>query len=155
MASNSRRLFLRAALPLFALAVSRVAFAAEIISPVPGKRVALSSYDPVSYFVNGRPEKGARSHWFAFGDAVYLFSSAKHRTAFAADPEHYAPQYEAYCTIRMSMSERAEADPEAWTIMNGKLYVFRSKNGVARFRNNSAEFVRNADAAWHAQRLAR
>lgn len=143
-----RRFFVVAVLPVLAGGLAGSLRAAESVSPVPGKRVALGGHDPVSYFTRGRPEKGSRALWFAFDDAVYLFANAKHRELFAADPEHYAPQYQGYCTKKVSEGERAEADPEAWAIAGGKLYVFRSKNGLARFNESRAAILGKADAAW-------
>jgi YHS domain-containing protein len=151
----SRRSFVLAALPVLTIVFGGQLRAAEMASPVPGKRIALAGYDPVSYFTQARPEKGSREFWYAFDDAVYLFSGAKHRALFAADPERYAPQYHGYCTMKVSERERAEADPEAWVIVEGKLYVFRSKKGLARFNENRAEILGRADAAWKNLRAAR
>jgi YHS domain-containing protein len=151
----SRRLFISAALSAAAVAVGGRLRAAELASLASGKRIALSGYDPVSYFDNGRPEKGSREFWVVFGDAVYLFSSANHRELFVADPERYAPQYHGYCTIKMSQGKRAEADPEAWIIMGGKLYVFRSKKGRDRFNTDRAKFVTKANAAWQTLDVAK
>lgn len=155
MQNPFRRFFILAALPALAIALGGSLRAAENTSPVPGKRIAIASHDPVSYFIRGRPEKGSREFWFAFDDAVYLFSSAKHRALFMADPERYAPQYHGYCTMKVSEGDRAEADPEAWVIVGGKLYVFRSKNGLARFNENRAEILGKADAAWQTLRAGR
>ena len=144
-----------AVLPVLAVGLGGSLRAAENPSPVPGKRIALAGHDPVSYFTRSRPEKGSLEFWFAFDDAVYLFSNAKHRELFAADPERYAPQYQGYCTKKVSEGERAEADPEAWAIAGGKLYVFRSKRGLARFNENRAAILGKAEAAWQNLRAAR
>jgi len=155
MQDPSRRFFVVVALPALAIGLSGSLRAAQNPSPVPGKRVALAGHDPVSYFARGRPEKGSGEFWFAFDDAVYLFSSAKHRALFTADPERYAPQYHGYCTMKVSEGERAEADPEAWVVVGGKLYVFRSKRGLARFNENRAEILGRADAVWQNLRVAK
>src|SRR5688572_28512084 len=86
------------------LVVSTSAHAAE---PPAGRRIALSGYDPVAYFTDGKPAKGAREHWHAFDDAVYLFRSAAHRNQFAAQPERYAPQYAGYCAGGVSKGYKA------------------------------------------------
>jgi len=143
------------ALPALAIGLNGSLRAAQNPSPVPGKRVALAGHDPVSYFIRGRPDKGSREFWFAYDDTVYLFNSAKHRALFMADPERYAPQYHGYCTMKVSERERAEADPEAWVIVEGKLYVFRSKKGLARFNENRAEILSKADTAWQTLRAAK
>ncbi|MBI4207986.1 MAG: hypothetical protein HY527_23445 [Betaproteobacteria bacterium] len=155
MPNLSRRFFVIAVLPVLAGGLTGSPRAAESSSPVPGKRVALRGHDPVSYFTRSRPERGSPAFWFAFDDAVYLFASAKHRELFAADPERYAPQYQGYCTKKVSEGERAEADPEAWAIAGGKLYVFRSKNGLARFNENRAAILSKAEAAWQHLRAAK
>jgi hypothetical protein len=155
MQDPSRRSFIMAALPALAIGLSGSLRAAENTSPVPGKRIALTGHDPVSYFIRGRPDKGSREFWFAYDDTVYLFNSAKHRALFTADPERYAPQYHGYCTMKVSERERAEADPKAWVIVEGKLYVFRSKKGLARFNENRAEILSKADASWQTLRTAK
>ena len=113
-----------------------------------GTRIALNGYDPVSYFDPGRPEKGTPGFSFAFDDAEYWFKSAEHRAKFAADPERYAPQYAGYCALTLARGVKAEADPEAWTIADGKLYVFGLKSGVPNFTANTADTVSNANSNW-------
>lgn len=129
--------------------------AAEEPSPVPGKRVALQGYDPVSYFADGRPEKGSSAFWLAFDDTVYLFKNAEHRAAFANDSERYAPQYDGFCAMTVSTGVKAEADPEAWIIADGKLFVFRSKAGVAAFNKNAPAVASQADSHWQSIKKAR
>jgi hypothetical protein len=113
-----------------------------------GRRIALGGYDPVAYFIDARPEKGSDAFWFAFDDAIYLFRSAEHRAMFVTEPEHYAPQYSGFCAAGVSKGYKTEADPEAWVIANGKLYVLMLKERVPDFRRDTAEFVDKADANW-------
>jgi YHS domain-containing protein len=116
--------------------------------------VALSGYDPVSYFTAGRPEKGSPQFIFVFDDASYWFRDAEHRALFAADPEKYAPQYDGYCAISLSGGKKLEPDPEAWAIAEGKLYVFGAKRAVAMFAQNQAGVVSQANANWQTLRKA-
>jgi hypothetical protein len=122
--------------------------AASADGPPAGRRVALSGYDPVAYFTEGAPTKGAEAFWFAFDDAVYLFQNAEHRTMFAADPERYAPQYSGFCAAGVSKGYKTEPDPEAWVIANGKLYVLQLKERVPDFKRDTAAFVDKANANW-------
>jgi hypothetical protein len=85
---------------------------------------------------------------FAFDDAVYYFKSAEHAAMFAADPDHYAPQYSGYCAIAVSMGKKVHADPEAWIISDGKLFVFGGKEGVPIFAQDPGAIIRQADANW-------
>jgi len=111
-------------------------------------RVALQGYDPVSYFTEGHPEKGQQQFSAAFDDAVYWFVSEEHRAMFVAAPDAYAPQYGGYCAISMSQDKKAEPDPQAWTIADGKLYVFRSPVGVELFKKDGATIANLAEKNW-------
>ena len=115
-------------------------------------RVALEGYDPVAYFVDGHPVKGLSAFSFPFDDAVYYFASAEHQKMFAADPDHYAPQYSGYCAVALSMGMKLEVDPQSWAISNGRLYVFNGKRGLSLFAEDSAGIIAKADANWAALR---
>ena len=143
MGELTRRSFVAAA-----LAASCCGSAKAQNPPLAATRVALKGYDPVSYFTDGRPEKGSSEFTFAFDDTTYWFKSAEHRTLFAADPEHYAPQFDGYCAVQVSRGHKVEADPEAWTITNGKLYVFSGKPGVPIFHEQPVAIAEKANENW-------
>ena len=143
MGELTRRSFVAAA-----LAASCCGSAKAQNPPLAATRVALKGYDPVSYFTDGRPEKGSSEFTFAFDDTTYWFKSAEHRTLFAADPEHYAPQFDGYCAVQVSRGHKVEADPEAWTITNGKLYVFAGKPGVPIFQEQPVAIAEKAKENW-------
>ena len=92
----------------------------------------------MSYFTAGHPEPGSAQFSFPFDDTNYWFASEEHRRMFAADPERYAPQFKGYCALSVARGLRVEADPEAWTISNGKLYVFGTKDSLLEFKANPA-----------------
>jgi hypothetical protein len=121
---------------------------AHAADPPAGRRIALSGYDPVAYFIDGKPVKGVRGYWHAFDDSVYLFRSATHRDLFAAQPERYAPQYSGFCAGGVSKGYKTEPDPEAWLIANGRLFVFQYKDRVEAFRQKIAEIEAQANANW-------
>ena len=112
------------------------------------KRLALKGYDPVSYFTESHPEKGSSEYQASFDDATYWFKNAEHRGLFVADPDHYAPQFRGYCTVYLSHGEKYEADPEAWAIADGKLYVFAGKQAVPIFEAQTASLVAKASDNW-------
>ena len=147
MSHLSRRSIL-IGLPVLVLAAAgRVPLAADA-APGTGKRLALSGYDPVSYFIDGHPEKGSADYATSYDDATYWFKTPEHRATFVADPDHYAPQFQGFCTVSMSRGAKYEADPEAWVIADGKLYVFGSKTLVPGFRTQTASTVERATENW-------
>jgi YHS domain-containing protein len=119
----------------------------RVQAETPG-RTALWGYDPVSYFAAGRPEHGSDKFSFEFEDTTYWFASEEHLKMFAADPERYAPQFKGYCASSVARGLKAEIDPEAWTIWNGQLFVFGSKDDVPEFLANPSEISNKAKAAW-------
>jgi hypothetical protein len=148
MPNLQRRTLLLAIVNAAAVFILAELSGARADGPPAGRRVALSGYDPVAYFTEGAPVKGAEAFWFAFDDAVYLFRSAEHRAMFAADPERYAPQYAGFCAAGVSKGYKTEPDPEAWVIANGKLYVLQLKERVPDFKRDTAAFVDKANANW-------
>jgi hypothetical protein len=151
----SRRSVLTVLSVLVAITPLRALLAAENLPPEPENRVALSGYDPVSYFTDGRPEKGSAEFSADFDDATYWFRNAEHRAMFVADPDRYAPQFAGFCAVTVARGEKAEADPHAWTISDGKLYVFRGPQGVDMFRQQTAGIVHGANANWPGLRVNR
>jgi len=84
---------------------------------------AIRGFDPVAYFTDGAPQPGSESYAHDWNGATWLFTSAEHRDAFAADPERYAPQFGGYCAYAVAKGHAANADPRVWSIVDGKLYL--------------------------------
>jgi YHS domain-containing protein len=148
MRNFSRRSILVGLPTLVMVAANRVPLAAEAAPAAVEKRLALSGYDPVSYFTEGHPEKGTAEYSAAFDDATYWFKNGEHRAMFVADPDHYAPQFRGYCANTLSHGQKYEADPEAWVIAEGKLYVFGSKAGVPVFQAQTTSIIEKATENW-------
>jgi hypothetical protein len=91
-------------------------------------KVAIKGYDPVAYFTRSAPVKGSPNFTLNWMDATWRFSSAENRDEFAKDPEKYAPQYGGYCAYGVSKGHAVSIDPEAWKIVDGKLYLNYSKS---------------------------
>ena len=85
--------------------------------------VALKGHDAVAYFTESKPIKGSGKHEFEWMGARWRFSSAENRDLFAKNPENFAPQYGGYCAYAVSQGITADIDPEAWKIVDGRLYL--------------------------------
>jgi len=94
--------------------------------------LAIKGYDPVAYFVEGRPVKGTAAIAYDFDDSRYLFSSTKNRDLFAANPDRYAPQFTGLCAAGLADGRTVESDPAAFVVRDGKLYLFSGPKGVER-----------------------
>lgn len=85
--------------------------------------LALKGYDPVAYYTDGAAAAGNPAISYQWQGATWLFSTPEHREAFKADPTHYAPQFGGYCAFAVSRGTTADAAPDQWAIVDGKLYL--------------------------------
>ena len=86
--------------------------------------VAIKGYDPVAYFTESRAIKGSTEYSLEWLGATWQFTGPEHRDLFAANPISYAPQYGGYCSGGLAYGDRTtNIDPEAWRIIDGKLYL--------------------------------
>ena len=118
-----------------------------INSSLPGG-VAIDGYDPVAYFIAGKPVEGSRDFEYQWMGATWRFASAADRDQFAADPQKFAPQYGGYCAYAVSQGATANIDPQAWHIEDGKLYLNLSKKVQSIWLKDVPGYIGKADANW-------
>lgn len=109
---------------------------------------AIRGYDPVAYFVEGKPVKGSPQYTHNWMGAQWRFASAANRDAFSADPGKYAPQYGGYCAWAVSQGYTAEVDPDAWAVEGGKLYLNYSKGVQATWAKDVPGNILKGDRNW-------
>ena len=85
--------------------------------------IAIKGYDPVAYFKDKKPVKGDESLRYAWMGAQWQFSSKENLEEFKKQPQKYAPQYGGYCAYGVSENHKSPTDPNAWTIVDDKLYL--------------------------------
>ncbi|WP_348651965.1 YHS domain-containing (seleno)protein [Rhizobium sp. 007] len=124
--------------------------AAEIVNTGYFDNIAILGYDPVAYFTDGYATKGSPEFTKKWLGATWYFASAEHRDAFASEPIRYAPQYNGFCALGTAIEEAsANIDPEAWRIIDGKLYLFSGGEGLEEdFDAAPATVTAKADAKW-------
>ncbi len=111
--------------------------------------VAIMGYDPVAYFTMNDAVKGSEDHASEWLGGTWLFANAEHRQTFTASPIKYAPQYGGLCSLGVAYGEvTRNIDPEAWSIIGGKLYLNFSKGASADFGEDSDTLIARADAKW-------
>jgi YHS domain-containing protein len=109
---------------------------------------AIRGYDPITYFTSGEPTRGKSKYSSKWQGAIYRFSSADNLALFKSDPERYAPQYGGYCAYALAKGAVASTDPEAWSIINGKLYLNFSQDIKKRWSRDIPGHIRTADKNW-------
>jgi hypothetical protein len=113
--------------------------------------IAIGGYDPVAYFTEGKPARGSPEFSYTWLGAAWHFVTAEHRDAFVNDPIRYAPQYGGFCTLSVGDGHSHSANPLAWRIVDGKLYLFGGTYGLEKdFDAVSEDAIARADAHWPA-----
>ena len=110
--------------------------------------VAIRGYDTVAYFTEGRPIKGQSEFVFSWRDVKWQFANAKHLGMFAADPARYAPQFGGFCAMALTQGVVKVVDPEAWTIVDKKLYLNFSQKGRVKFRQDLQGNIKKSEQNW-------
>lgn len=110
--------------------------------------VAIEGYDPVAYFKQGKPVEGTDEFPLEYRGVTWHFSSAENRAAFEADPEHYAPQYGGFCAYAVAQGQTASIEPDAWKIVDGKLYLNYSQSIARRWEKDMQSYIKSADQNW-------
>ena len=117
--------------------------------PVFTKRgAAIRGIDPVAYFADARPVAGDPELSTKWMGAMWHFASAGNREAFEMNPYAYAPQYGGYCSWAVAGGYTASTDPEAWTIVDGKLYLNYSKGVQRRWSEDIPGNIVKGNANW-------
>jgi len=110
---------------------------------------AIKGYDTVSYFKQGKAEKGKKEFSTKYNDATWLFSSAENLQLFQANPKKYVPQYGGYCAYAISeKNSLVSSDPEAWKIINNKLYLNYNKEIQQTWEKDKSNYIKKANANW-------
>ena len=110
--------------------------------------VAIQGYDPVAFFTDHKPVKGAAEFTSKHGGATYLFSSKEHKDLFDKEPAKYEPVFGGYCAYGVSRNKLVEIDPEAFQIMDGRLILQKSKGVRDDFNKDAQGNLGKAKANW-------
>jgi YHS domain-containing protein len=110
--------------------------------------VAIKGYDPVAYFMESKPVKGDSDFTVDWNGAEWRFASAAHRDLFKMEPEKYAPQFGGYCAWAVSRGYTAGIDPDAWKIVEGKLYLNYSLKVQAQWLEDVSGNITKARENW-------
>lgn len=141
------------ALSAFTFASAGPTLAEKVISApdvytVTKDKLAISGHDPVAYFVAGAPTKGLADISAVHQGVTWRFANEANKAAFLADPAKFAPQYGGYCAYAVSQGYTASADPNAWEIVDGKLYLNYSRSVAASWSKQARSYIKSGDGYW-------
>ena len=111
----------------------------------------LLGHDPVAYFEAGRQQRGDPGIAATHEGRTYYFASEARRRTFLADPAKYEPQYGGFCSSGMAYGVKFDSDPTAWTIVDGRLFIFGDILGREHWKLDQDSNIRDGDALWAAE----
>ena len=110
--------------------------------------VALRGYDPVAYFADGQPVRGAAAYKAEYRGSTFHFASQANRDAFVADAAKYAPQYGGFCAYGAASGYKAAIDPAAFSVVDGKLYLNYDRTVQKEWKKDVPGFIAKANKNW-------
>src|SRR5688572_5720589 len=115
------------------------------------RNVAIEGYDPVSYF-NGKPLEGNPEIKLNYKSVTYQFASKSNLEKFKQSPDKYEPAYGGWCAYAMGdTGEKVKIDPETFTILDGKVYLFYNfwgNNTLEDWKKSEQKLKNKADLNW-------
>ena len=110
--------------------------------------LAIEGYDPLAYFIDGRPEAGLPEFEVAQGGAVWRFRNEGNRTSFIAHPDVYGPQFGGYDPVDLARGVTVAGNPHFWLITGQRLYLFVAEDNRDSFAANPQPLLKQAMARW-------
>ncbi len=142
MNTNVRHIILLFALSFF----SALSFAKDdAINTTFFGDIAIDGYDPVAYFIDNKAVKGNKKWSHFWKDANWHFKNKENLSLFKQNPDKYAPQYGGYCAYAMSDGRLVDVDPDAFSIIDDKLYLNYSLSVQKHWLKEKDLFIKQAD----------
>lgn len=110
--------------------------------------LAIGGYDPVAFFIDGKPKVGSGKFELSYGGVIWRFCNSGNRAAFAERPEVYMPQYGGYDPVDIGRDLAVAGNPALWTIVNERLFLFYDAADRSKFLSDSGRFIAAAQRKW-------
>ena len=110
--------------------------------------LAISGFDPVAYFTDGKPKIGRAKLELRMDGVVWRFFNEGNRAAFADHPEVYAPRFGGYDPVAVARGVSVPGHPMFWAVTGERLYLFYSAEARATFLADPGRILDAADRKW-------
>jgi hypothetical protein len=114
----------------------------------PNTGIALSGFDPVAYFTDGKPQFGRPELELRVNGVVWRFRNAGDRAAFADHPDVYTPRFGGYDPVAIAHGNSVPGHPLFWAVSGERLYLFYSAEARAEFLADPARILTRATRKW-------
>jgi YHS domain-containing protein len=114
----------------------------------PDTGLAISGFDPVSYFTDGKALFGRPEFELNKDGAVWRFSNEGNRGAFEQHPEIYAPRFGGYDPVAIGRDRSVRGHPLFWAVVGQRLYFFYSEKTRLAFLADPGRIIATAERKW-------
>ena len=112
--------------------------------------LAISGFDPVAYFIDGKPRYGRSDMELSMGGAVWRFRNEGNRAAFSDHPEVYSPRFGGYDPVAVARGASVPGHPLFWVVVGGRLYLFYDAKAREAFIAEPGRIIESAERKWPA-----
>jgi len=110
--------------------------------------LAISGFDPVAYFTEGKALFGLPEFELKMDGAVWRFGNEGNRGAFEKHPEVYAPRFAGYDPVAIGTGRSVPGHPLIWAVVGQRLYFFYSEETRAAFAGDPGRIIDAAERKW-------
>ncbi len=133
----------------FQLIFMPVAYSVETIFWVDGQNgLAISGYDPISYFLSGKGYRGSSFYEYYWKGAEWRFENEGNLAAFRDSPLTYIPQFGGFDAVKMAANIKVSPDPSIGEVFENRLYLFHSKDARNKWREKRQKYILSARKNW-------
>ncbi len=109
---------------------------------------AIGGFDPMGYFIAGKPVVGREDYEHKWSGAVWRFRNPGNLDAFSRRPERYSPRFGGYDVHAVSRGHAVAGHPSIWAIYRGRLYLFHSAANKLLWSQAPDLVLQDAEANW-------
>lgn len=110
--------------------------------------IAISGYDPVAFFTDGKPTAGSADFELRYAGVIWRFANLGNRAAFAARPDVYLPRYGGYDPLGVARGVAVAGNPNMWLILEQRLFLFYDSARREDFAAHWQRVIAAADRKW-------
>ncbi|HEY1474491.1 MAG TPA: YHS domain-containing (seleno)protein [Pseudolabrys sp.] len=110
--------------------------------------VAISGFDPVSYFTDAKPKIGRPDLELRADGTVWRFKNEGNRAAFIDHPEVYMPRFGGYDPVAVARGASVPGHPLYWAVIGERLYLFYSDEARTAFLADPGRIIERATRKW-------
>jgi YHS domain-containing protein len=110
--------------------------------------LAISGFDPVTYFIDKKPQLGRPEYELSKDGTVWRFLNEGNRAAFSEHPEVYTPRFGGYDPVAIARGASVPGHPLIWAMTGERLYLFYNEKARSDFLANPGHIIESAMRKW-------